>query len=204
MGKTIKNRITLTLASVLSLAFTQVSAQDFQKGTEALEAGDFARAFKEWEPLAEKGDDDAQFNLGLMYDRGEGVAQDSAEAVKWYRLAAEQGNPIAQNSLGGFYYSGIGGVLKDHSEAVKWYRLAAKQGDNHGQFNLGLMYTYGNGVQQDNLKAHMWYNIASANGSVSGGKERDKREVLMSKSDITKATAMARECMASDYKKCGY
>ena len=50
----------------------------------------------------------------------------------------------------------------------------------------------------------MWYNIASANGYEKAGGYRDERAGLMTASDISKATAMARECMASDYKKCGY
>jgi TPR repeat protein len=47
---------------------------------------------REWQPLADQGDADAQFNLGVMYDRGDGIPQDYAEAAKWHRLAAEQGN----------------------------------------------------------------------------------------------------------------
>ena len=50
----------------------------------------------------------------------------------------------------------------------------------------------------------MWYNIASANGNEKAGELRDKRAGLMTASDISKATAMARECMSSGYKKCGY
>ena len=82
---------------------------------------------------------DAQYNLGLMYDNGEGVPQDYAEAVKWYRLAAEQGHAKAQYNLGLMYDNGEG-VPQDYAEAVKWYRLAAEQGDAAAQTNLGCMY----------------------------------------------------------------
>ena len=68
-----------------------ISAQDFQKGLEAYENGDYATALKEWEPLAEGGNSRAQFNLGVMYDDGQGVPQDDKEAVRLYTLAAEQG-----------------------------------------------------------------------------------------------------------------
>ena len=54
---------------------------------------------------ADQGDAEAQYNLGLMYDNGEGVLQDDAEAVKWYRLAAEQGRADAQLLLGNMYVS---------------------------------------------------------------------------------------------------
>jgi uncharacterized protein len=138
-----------------------------------------------------------------MYLNGIGVLKDYAEALKWYRLAAEQGRASAQGNLGDMYLNGSG-VLKDYAEALKWYRLAAEQGFASSQVNLGVMYEYGAGVLQDNVIAHMWYNIASANGDENAGGYRDERADLMTTEAIEKATAMARECMASDYKKCGY
>ena len=66
------------------------------------------------------------------------------------------------------------------------------------------MYNYGSGVLQDKLTAHMWYNIASANGDKKAGDNRDMTASFMPDSDISKATAMARECMKSNYKKCGW
>ena len=83
-------RITVILAAVLSfMAFTPVAAQDFSKGYDAYQAGDYATALQEWTPLAADGDADAQNNLGLMYGNGQGVPQDGTEAVRWYRLAAD-------------------------------------------------------------------------------------------------------------------
>ena len=66
------------------------------------------------------------------------------------------------------------------------------------------MYELGKGVLQDNVMAHMWYNIASANGNSKAGDYRDERAGLMTQADISKAQAKARECMNSGYKKCGY
>ena len=77
-----------------------------------------------------------------MYDNGEGVPQDYKEAVKWYRLAAEQGHAKAQYNLGLMYDNGEG-VPQDYKEAVKWYRLAAEQGVASAQTNLGFMYYNG-------------------------------------------------------------
>ena len=65
---------------------------------------------------AEQGDASAQTNLGLMYEQGDGVPQDDAEAAKWYRLAAEKGEARAQNNLAGMYYDGVG-VPQDYAEA---------------------------------------------------------------------------------------
>ena len=70
---------------------------------------------------------DVQFNLGVMYENGRGVEKDEAEAVKWYRKAAEQESAVAQFYLGVMYANGRG-VAKDEEEAVKWYRKAAANG----------------------------------------------------------------------------
>ena len=69
----------------------------------------------------------AQTNLGLMYRNGMGVPQNDAEAVKWYRKAAEQGYADAQYNLGNMYDKGRG-VPEDKAEALKWWRKAAEQG----------------------------------------------------------------------------
>ena len=87
---------------------------------------------------------------------------------------------------------------------MKWYRLAAEQGYADAQSNLGVRYQYGQGVLQDNVMAHMWYNISSANGADKAGEWRDERAGQMTSADISKAQAMARECMSSNYKNCGY
>ena len=67
---------------------------------DAAKRGDYATALREWKPLAEQGNADAQFNLGLMYRNGEGVQQDHEESAKWFRRAAEQGHAGAQSRLG--------------------------------------------------------------------------------------------------------
>ena len=67
----------------------------------------------------------SQYNLGLMYEKGEGVRQNYTEAVKWYRKAAEQGHMWAQFRLGLLYYNGKG-VAVNKKEAVRWYRKAAE------------------------------------------------------------------------------
>ncbi len=112
---------------------------------------------------AEQGNASAQYNLGLMYDNGQGVTQDYAEAVKWYRLAAEQGDADAQYNLALMYRDGQG-VTQDDAEAVKWYRLAAGQGVAQAQYNLGWMYDNGQGVVQDYAEAVKWYRLAAEQG----------------------------------------
>ena len=81
---------------------------DFQAGQDAYERGDHDTALKEWRPLADQGDVKAQFNLGVMYQLGQGVPQDYAEAAKWYRLAADQGFAPAKFNLASMYIKGQG------------------------------------------------------------------------------------------------
>ncbi len=82
---------------------------------------------EQWRKAAEQGDAEAQYNLGLCYEDGEGVTRDLCEAAKWWRKAAEQGYAQAQFDLGCCYAAGLG-VAEDEAESVKWYRKAAEQG----------------------------------------------------------------------------
>jgi TPR repeat protein len=78
--------------------------------------------------LAEAGDADAQWQMGVRYHDGEGVAHDDAQAVQWFQLAAEQGNVAAQGALGAYYWRGRG-VPADLSRAYFWSAIAMAQGD---------------------------------------------------------------------------
>jgi len=91
---------TMMLAAVVVLvaapACTDFKAgEDIQAGVDAYEKGDYATALKEWRPLAERGHAGSQVLLGGMYARGEGVPKDHTEALRWYRLAAAQGDEDA-------------------------------------------------------------------------------------------------------------
>ena len=115
--------------AVLLVAVTLMAAParaDFEHGQAAYEVGDYAKAVAEWLPAATRGDFRAQTYLGVMYERGLGVARDDAEAVRWYRLAADQGNAGAQFTLGGMYANGRG-VPQDDVQAHMWYNLAASR-----------------------------------------------------------------------------
>ena len=120
---------------------------DFNKGLTAAQSGDFATALKEWKPLAEEGNAaaqnnlgfaKAQFNLGVMYDVGEGVPQDDKEAVRWYTLAAEQEHAKAQYNLGVMYALGEG-VIKDYVYAHMWGNIASMNGNDKGETLRGYV-----------------------------------------------------------------
>ena len=127
--------------------------------------------------------------------------KDEAEAVRWYRMAAEQGDASAQYNLGIRYDNGRG-VLKDEAEAVRWYRMAAEQGHADAQAILGAGYFLGRGVLKDSVLAHMWLNIAGANGHEGARESRDTLERDMTRAEISRATKLARTCMDSDYQDC--
>ncbi len=117
------------LATLLLLTLAAPAwGQDFEKGMQAYNRGDYATALRELRPLAKQGNGDAQSNLGYMYANGENVPQDHAEAVKWYRKAAEQGYARAQVSLGVMYSTGQG-VPQDYMQAHMWANLGATNGD---------------------------------------------------------------------------
>ena len=82
------------------------------------------------------------------------------------------------------------------------YRLAADQGYAMAQYNLGVMYGNGRGVVQNYVTAHMWGNIARANGNDIADELLDDLEQLMSKDQIARAQQRASDCMANQYKNC--
>ncbi len=100
----------------------------YLKGLLALKFGHEDEAVKYFREVAEQGNANAQFNLGVCYAKGIGIGKDEAEAAKWYRKAAELGFAPAQFNLGVCYVKGKG-IEKDEAEAVKWYRKAAGQGN---------------------------------------------------------------------------
>jgi len=102
----------------------------YQKGIKNYKPDDAAAAVRELKPLAERGNADAQFNLGSLYYQGWGLPQDYQEAVRWFRKAAEQRHTYAQTTLGTIYAEGVQGVIaKDYPQALMWFIFAAAQGD---------------------------------------------------------------------------
>ena len=112
---------------------------DFKSGLAAYDRGDFKTAMREWLPVAERGDANAQFNVGLLYAGGKGVPQDHKKAAEWYRKAADQGVGAAEYNLGVMYANGDG-VPRDVHEAVKWLQRAGDTGIPMGLEELADLY----------------------------------------------------------------
>ena len=156
-----KTLVTLTLSLLLASEVAVGGA--FNRGLEAYFSGDHQTALSEWEPLAKVGHAQAQYNLGLMYRRGQSVPHSDKMAVKWYTLAAQQGVVQAQFNLG-FMYDYGHGVPENNSASVKWYTLAAVQSHAQAQSNLGVMYKLGEGIPQNYEIAVKWYTLAAHQG----------------------------------------
>jgi TPR repeat protein len=128
----------ILVCTLLAIAGCGGSAQKdaalYQAGVEAYAKGDYATALGKFQPLAEKGNAQAQFDLGVMYRQGQGVAQSDAEAVAWWTKAAEQGHVEAQDNLGLRYARGQG-VAQDWVQADKWFTLAAAAGNQTAMGN---------------------------------------------------------------------
>lgn len=151
---------------VLFTATLPAHAGPLQDGLEAFRAGEHARALELWQPLADKGNPDAQYNIALMHANGWGVEADMGKAGEWYQRAAEQGHADAQYNLGLMYVNGQGAFRSD-KEALMWWRQAAAQGHPQAQFNLGLMYAYGMGASQDGAAAVQLWEQAALQGSIN-------------------------------------
>ena len=155
--------ITLLLAFHVSIAVGQKAGPELEAAHKAMGRDDYAKAAELFRPLAQGGHTEAQFMLGMMYDRANGVPHDAAEAAKWIRLAADQGHAIAQMRLGRMYDEGRG-VPRDHSEAIRWYIKAAEQGIAEASAMVAVGYELGQGLPRDMVKATEWFRVAAEGG----------------------------------------
>ena len=216
--RALMQRLFLVLFAILVTGFAW--AGTVLDALAAQERKDYALALKIVKPSAINGEAWAQNWLAEAYDQGQGVVRDYAEAAKWYRLAAEQGVASAQYNLGVMYSTGQLLVKQDYygivasvnvqrtpaaqgyAEAAKWYRLAAEQGVALAQYNLGVMYTNGEGVMQDYVKAHSWFNLSAVNGNTDARNGRDVLAKQMTPQQIADAQKLAQDCQARQLKGC--
>lgn len=155
--------LTESKANELGLNVKNISTLRAQPST-ATAAPGASDILEQTRQAAEQGHADAQYSLGLRYAKGDGVAENYAEAMKWYRMAAEQGLARAQCNLGVLYDQGRG-TAQNYAEAMKWFRKAAEQGNATAQYNLGIMYHQGHGTAQNYAEALKWFRMAEAQGN---------------------------------------
>ncbi|NCX22776.1 MAG: sel1 repeat family protein, partial [Betaproteobacteria bacterium] len=95
--------VRFVIAALFTLIVNAALAGDLEDGLAAYIRKDYATALAKFRSAAQQGVADAQYNLGVMYEKGRGVAQDYGEAVRWYQMAAQQGYKEAQYNLGVMY-----------------------------------------------------------------------------------------------------
>jgi len=158
-------RVAAALAALIVIPALALSAWGgpLEDAGAAYKRGDFATAARIYQTLAERGDANAQNNLGVMYVNGQGTRRDYNQAVKWFRQAAALGSPAAQFNLGETYFRGRG-VEQDLLAAARWYSRAAEQGYAQAQFTLAVLYLIGAGVPANSQKAAYWFERAAAQG----------------------------------------
>ena len=161
------------IAGVLVVVWKSGALPDFlvskldtrQRAASAYDKGDYVKARKLYLKLAEHGNAEEAHTVAEMYEQGKGGPVDGVQALRWYRVAAEAGDPASQDYLGVAYYQGLSGLAQNYPEAFHWIRSAAMQKWQHAQFNLGVLYAEGRGVAQDQVEAQKWFILAGDAGT---------------------------------------
>lgn len=174
------------LALFLLLLATSAVAGDFQKGWKAYSSTDYATALSEWQDLADAGDVNASYGMGLLYGNGFGVDLNDDMALKYYLFAAEKGHAEAQYSLGIMHQNGWG-VPIDEEVGVKWYLLAADQGIVGAQLALGRVYAMDFTDNYDAVEAYKWFGLAYKAGDLDAKAKVEFLETRMTPEQISEA-----------------
>ncbi len=169
----------LLLATAVCLGMMLPVQADYEAGVTAYYRQDYETAFREFKTVAAAGDENAQYNVGLMYLKGQGVPENPEEASRWFHHAAMQGQVDAQSFLGALYADGQG-VHQDYSLAAYWLTRAADAGHPAAQSFLGQLYFDGLGVARDYVQAYVWFSLAEASGYPESQAWREKTETRMS------------------------
>jgi len=129
--------------------------------------------------------------------------------VTWYKNALTDGKSLtvllgnAGVSLGADYQKGLDAANRgDFATALREWKPLAEQRNAVAQKDLSVMYAFGKGVPKDYVYAHMWGNLAAANGNELGGLLRDDYESKMTPTDISAAKKLSGECVRKKYKEC--
>lgn len=146
----------LVVAGLLGAAVSLPALADVKAGADAWQRGDFPAAIREWQPLADKGDPDAQFNMAQAYKLGRGVPQDLTRAEMLYAKAAAQGHLQAGDNYGLLLFQ-----RGQHAAALPYIRAASDRGDPRSQYLLGLAYFNADGVNKDWVRAYALENLAA-------------------------------------------
>ena len=138
--------------------------KEFENGKVAYEIQDYRNAAANFLAAAEKGNDEAQYYLGICYYEGKGVQKDLTKAIQWLRKSADKGNADAMFQLGECCFNGTG-ILKNTDEAITWYRKSADNGSTKAMVKLGDFYYEGRFVEKNKNESVKLWKKASEKGN---------------------------------------
>jgi TPR repeat protein len=165
-----------------------LNAQSVKAGIEAWQRADYSGAVAIWRPLAEKGDADAQFNLGQAYRLGRGVPTNLAAAKTWFERAANQGHVDAETTLGLLLFQN-----NDQAGGLKWLKKASDKGEPRAMLVYGTALVNGDSVSQDPVLGYAYVSRAAAQGLGPAKETLDQLDRLLPAADRKRGAEMARQ-----------
>lgn len=176
-----------TALIMTALALAAPALADTKQGVDAWQRGDFAAAVATWRPLAIAGDADAQFNLGQAYKLGRGVPADLKQAEGWYRRAALQGHPQAEDNYGLILFEN-----GSRAAAVEWLERSAKRGEPRAQYILATALFNGDFMAKDWPRAYALMTRASSAGLAVASKSLAQMDEFIPLPERQRGLALAR------------
>ena len=177
--------VTLLLVAI-ALFFSSITRADYEDGVNAAFDGDFDTAYLEFSAAAQDGLDLAQYNLGILYFTGQGVAQNLEQALRWTESAANQGHVNAQFNLGSLYLEGQG-TRQNNVLGIDWFTRAAHSGHPSAAFALAKMYQQGDPIPKDLIQAYAWAAKAENNDHDEGTTLKEEIENELNPSEVSQA-----------------
>lgn len=185
-----------TLAAATALAggaaVAQPQSPSVRAGIDAYLAHNYDEAIRQWRPLADRGDADAQYNLAQAYFLGNGVPQNSNLAEQWYARAARQGHPDAIANYGLLLFQD-----GQRREAMPWIERAATRGDPRAQYVFGTTLYNGDVVPQDMARAYAMMVRASSQNLPAAVSQLAEMERHISPQDRAHGIEIARSLPAA-------
>ena len=182
----------LIMAALLTAGLAVPLSATVRSGIEAWQNGDPAKAVAIWRALADKGDQDAAFNLGQAYRLGRGVPADSGQAKKWFERAAKAGHLDAQVSLGLLLFD-----IGDRATALNWLKRAADRGEPRALLVTGTALFNGDGLPRDPVRGYAYVSRAAAQGLAPAKTTLADMDKVMPLADRQKGVALALSAAAA-------
>ena len=175
------------LAAGAVLILAQPALADVKAGVDAWQQGDYAKAVAIWQPLAQSGDPDAQFNMGQAYKLGRGVKTDPSAAIDWYGKAARQGHARAEDNLGLLMFQ-----QGDRAGALPYLQRAAERGEPRAQYIVGTALFNGDLTAKNWVRAYALMTRASESGLAQATASLRQMDKYIPQDQRDQAIVMAR------------